>query len=51
MNSICSRDHREEFNVIQTKSSIIVLKVNFKLYVFLEDDNHYVEVELHQRFQ
>ena len=25
-----------------------LLKVNLKLYVFSEDDNHYVEAELHQ---
>ena len=30
------------------KSRSFLLKVNLKLYVFSEDDNHYVEVELRQ---
>ena len=53
MNLICcSRDYREEINVIQKQNQdSFLLKVNLKLYVFSEDDNHYVEAELHQRFQ
>ena len=50
MNSICcSRDYREEINAIQKQNQVsFLLKVNLKLYVFSEDDNHYVEAELHQ---
>ena len=50
MNSICcSRDYREEINAIQKQNQVsFLLKVNLKLYVFSEDDNHYVEVELRQ---
>ena len=50
MNLICcSRDYREEFNAIQKQNQVsFLLKVNLKLYVFSEDDNHYVEAELRQ---
>ena len=47
MNLICcSRDCREELqsnNKISSTEKLVI-----KLYVSLEDDNHYVGVELHQ---
>ena len=40
---------QREINVIQKQNQVsFLLKVNFKLYVFSEDDNHYVEAELRQ---
>ena len=50
MNLICcSRDYREKLNVIQKQNQVsLLLKVNFKLYVFSEDDNRCAEAELRQ---